>query len=172
MKSPSWLSPKLTVKRSSVDKKGVFVGKPIRKNEIIAVFGGLVVRKEEYARLVRGRFKKAEDYGLCLGSGFYLITSREGKLEKADYFNHSCNPNAGIKGQIMLAAMKNIKLGEEITFDYATTECDEDDFECKCRAKNCRGKIRKSDWKKPELQKKYRGYFSHYLQEKINKSKK
>ncbi len=35
------------------------------------------------------------------------------------YINHSCNPNAGFKGQIFMVAMRKIKRGEEITYDYA-----------------------------------------------------
>jgi len=172
MRNPSWLNPKLIVKKSSIDGKGVFAKKSIRKGEIVAVFGGLVIRKEEYAKLTRGKFKKAESYGICLGGGFYLITSREGRLEKADRFNHSCRPNAGIKGQITLVAMRSIKPGEEVTFDYATTECEESSFKCNCRNKDCRKIITGNDWKNQLLQKKYKGYFSHHLQEKINESKK
>ncbi|MDD5145205.1 MAG: SET domain-containing protein [Candidatus Pacebacteria bacterium] len=172
MTNLSWLNPKLTVKKSPVDKKGVFARKPIKKGEILVVFGGLVVKEEEYAGLKKGKFKKAESYGLGIEDGFYLITDREGKLEKADYFNHSCNPNAGIKGQITLVAMKDIKSGEEVTFDYTTTECNKYRFRCYCRTKNCRGTITGDDWQKPELQRKYKGYFSYYIQEKINKLKK
>jgi SET domain-containing protein len=39
----------------------------------------------------------------------------------ARYANHSCRPNAEadlVKGQLMLRAIKNIKPGDEITYDY------------------------------------------------------
>lgn len=36
-------------------------------------------------------------------------------------FNHSCNPNSFIKGKNELVALRDIKKGEEITFDYSTT---------------------------------------------------
>ena len=61
-----------------------------------------------------------------------------------------------------------IKKGEEITFDYAMTDDDpEDYFECNCGVKNCRKMITGNDWKMKSLQKKYRGYFSLYIQEQI-----
>jgi hypothetical protein len=41
-----------------------------------------------------------------------------------------------------------------------------------CGSPNCRGLITEEDWKIPELQKKYDGYFSWYLQEKIDGIKK
>jgi hypothetical protein len=65
--------------------------------------------------------------------------------------------------------MKN----EEITFDYAmvVSESVGSDFvfelECKCGSSNCRNKITENDWKLPEIQKKYHGFFSQYLQDKI-----
>lgn len=63
-----------------------------------------------------------------------------------DFFNHSCNPNSGIKikgNRVILIAIKNIKKGKEITWDYSTT-MDEDEWEmcCMCKIKNCRKIIR------------------------------
>ena len=93
--------------------------------------------------------------------------------DDADFFNHSCEPNAGLKGQIFLVAMRNIKKGEEITFDYVMS-CAQDGerrvlFECNCGAPNCRKEITNHDWKIPELQEKYKGYFSFYIQRDIDK---
>ena len=98
------------------------------------------------------------------------------ELEEADYFNHSCSPNAGFKGQIFLVSMRNIEAGEEITFDYAmvlhsSSNTDPYKMICKCGAPNCRKIITDDDWMIPELQESYDGYFQWYLQEKINKLK-
>lgn len=43
------------------------------------------------------------------------------------------------------------------------------ELKCKCGSKNCRKIIRGDDWKIKKLQKKYKGYFSDYLQKKIDK---
>lgn len=60
-------------------------------------------------------------------------------LEPYVIFNHSCDPNAGIKNDGVLFALKDIKVDEEIFYDYSTTS---DDLlwsmECMCGAKNCR----------------------------------
>jgi D-alanine-D-alanine ligase len=55
--------------------------------------------------------------------------------------NHSCNPNTTFTG-LDLIALRHIKSGEELTVDYATF-CNEDmePFDCRCGAKNCRGRI-------------------------------
>ena len=94
--------------------------------------------------------------------------------EPADYTNHSCDPNAGFGGSpVTLVAMREIAVGEEITFDYAMCECIEHltgncDWECKCGTPHCRGMFTGSDWRRPELWERYGNYFSPYLLKKIN----
>jgi hypothetical protein len=90
-------------------------------------------------------------------------------IGEGDYVNHSCNPNAGLSGQIGLVAMRDIKIGEEVCFDYAM--CDTmpyDEFTCGCGSLNCRVKVGGDDWRKPVLQKRYAGYFSPHVQRRID----
>lgn len=89
-----------------------------------------------------------------------------------NFLNHSCEPNAGIKGQIMLAAMRSIDRGVEITFDYAMVlhsapRCPPYRMECRCGSRHCRGVITDEDWRLLDLQQRYKGWFTWYLQEKI-----
>jgi SET domain-containing protein len=66
-----------------------------------------------------------------------------------DFVNHSCDPNAGLVivgddgSDVRLVALRDIAVGEQVTFDYSTT-MDEDDFEfdCRCGATSCRGRMR------------------------------
>ena len=94
------------------------------------------------------------------------------ETDDADWFDHSCDPNAGLWGQIILVAMREIKKGEEVTFDYCTSCSQKGDkrvlFPCECGSPNCRKKVTNHDWKNPALQKKYRGYFSFFVQRNIN----
>ncbi|MCL4268060.1 MAG: hypothetical protein KJZ72_00875 [Anaerolineales bacterium] len=56
--------------------------------------------------------------------------------------------------------------------DYAM--CDTmpyDEFECLCGAPTCRGKVGGNDWKRPELQKRYAGFFAPHVQRKIDAMK-
>ena len=64
--------------------------------------------------------------------------------EKFRQINHSCDPNAGIKGENELFAIKDIGIGDEITFDYSTVVGSQSDWsmECKCRSKKCRKQIK------------------------------
>ena len=82
--------------------------------------------------------------------------------------NHSCNPNAGLQGQITLVALRNIAAGEQICFDYAMSDAHPDFYlDCACGTPQCRGKVTGNDWMIPELQERYKGYFSPYIQRQI-----
>lgn len=167
------MTDKVKVQRSGIDRRGVFARSTIKKGEVIAVWGGHIITEKEFKRLSRKIFKDIENYATKLADGFYLVSCTKGGLEDDDFFNHSCNPNAGIKGHIMMVAMKNIRAGEEVTYDYCMTDADfACSFACQCGAKNCRKIVTTDDWRKPSLQRKYRGYFSWYIQEKIDRRAK
>ena len=134
--------------------------------ERLAIFGGRVFPVVE----------EIGDYALQIDEDFVIdgVSAHSGDFyEETFFFNHSCEPNAGIKGQIFLVAMQNIQKDEEVTFDYAmclheTKDAPQYRMECCCGRTNCRKVITDHDWKLPALQEKYDGYFSWYLQEKIN----
>jgi hypothetical protein len=64
--------------------------------------------------------------------------------------------------------MRNIAADEELTHDWCMTDHGDYTQGCNCGAPNCRGTVTAKDWQKPELQKQYAGYFSAYLQKKID----
>jgi len=168
----SYLSKKVRVVSSAINRRGAFARKLIKKDEIIAVYGGHIITQVEYHQLAKGKFKDIQDYAIKVADGFYIISSKEGKLEDDDFFNHSCNPNAGIKGHLLMVAMRAIRPNEEITYDYAMTDCDLNyRFQCRCGAKNCRKVITGHDWKMPALQRRYKDYFSWFIQERIKDSR-
>lgn len=58
------------------------------------------------------------------------------------FLNHSCEPNAAVDGR-RLVALRAIGAGEQITFDYTTTEADmAEPFDCGCGARGCLGHVR------------------------------
>ena len=68
--------------------------------------------------------------------------------------------------------MRNIQIEEEITYDYAMTDANWEnvtcaEMKCLCEANNCRRIITGDDWKRVDLQEKYKGYFSTFIQEMI-----
>lgn len=63
-----------------------------------------------------------------------------------DFVNHSCAPNCGIRqnhsGAVVLFALRNIQVGEEITFDYSTTQTGGHwHMTCQCGTPECRTNI-------------------------------
>lgn len=164
----SWMNPKLEVRESQSGGKGVFASEKIKANELLAIFGGCVMSGSDEI----GDWALQVDENIVIG----VPPGENIENDQASFFNHSCNPSAGIKGQIMLVAMKNIFPGAEVTFDYAmvlhpSVGCSPYKMQCSCGATNCRKMITDEDWRLPELQSRYDGWFSFYLQEKINSQK-
>ena len=167
MRIHSHLSPKCFVsKKSDIHRWGVFAKKNIFKGELIALWGGYVIPRKEMKKLPKEI--SDYDYPVQILDGFYIGPKSAKDLDDCEMFNHGCDPNAGVRGQIVLVARKNIKAGEEICFDYETTDTQDLKLSCKCGAKNCRSKIDGMAWKNPKFQLANKGYFSSYIQEKID----
>lgn len=101
----------------------------------------------------------------------YLIGAKNQEEEASIklYNNHSCNPNCGIRGEITFVAMTNIYKNSELTIDYCMVDNEDYAIDCNCGSLNCRKRVTGFDWKNKELQQKYKGYFTRYLQSKIDK---
>lgn len=168
--SESWVDPRLEVRFSRVHGKGVFAREAIRRGERLAIFGGAVMWIDELLELP----EPLQDFPMQIEERFVLGTRNRDQPEPADFFNHSCDPNAGFRGQIFLVALRPIEAGEEICFDYAMVVSESAgsdvvfEMDCGCGTVLCRGRITEDDWKIPQLQLRYNGYFSQYLQEKID----
>lgn len=167
--SGSWLSPKVEIRKSRIDRNGVFAKQSLSKGERVAIFGGDIMAIDEIDNLPL----PLQDGPFQIEERFVLGRRNANRREDADFFNHSCNPNCGFRGQIFLVAIRSIKKDEEITFDYAMVVSKSVGsqilfkMECNCAESRCRLMITENDWKLRELQKKYRGFFSQYLEEKI-----
>lgn len=156
----SYRSPKTEFRNSSIEGYGRFAVEPIKKDEIVAIRSGHLVdyhTMKENAEVTNGAQHQIAD-------DFFLVP-----LEKAEfpevmcYFNHSCRPNLGMQGNIVIVAARDIEAGEELCIDYAMIFSYEMSFKCQCGDKNCRKVVTGKDWMKKELRDKYKGYFSSYL---------
>ena len=160
-----YLSPKLEV-RPDPEKGGfgVFAREAAQAGEVLVVWGGNIVTEEQLETLP----PVTQHHSVQIDEGLYLATI--GELEHADYVNHSCEPNLGLRGQISLVALRDIQPDEEVCFDYAMTDSTPyDEFECHCGLPTCRGIVSGNDWQRPELWARYAGYFSPYLQRRIDR---
>lgn len=169
----SWTSDKTIVGNAGARGKGIFAKDDIPKDEIVAVSGGYIMTWDECKQLPQN----LEYLSYQVEEHLFIGVKRDDEVEDNQMFNHSCDPNLGQRGQLSMVAMRDIRKGEELTCDYATILCRIDGYdlfemECECGSENCRGVITDDDWKRPELQEKYKGYFQFFLEEKINKLKK
>ncbi len=164
----SYLSPKTVIRPSRIEGRGLFARRAIRKGEVVAIKGGHILDRAALAR-VKGRI--ACSY-IQIADGFYIgaVTAAEVKRNKL-FINHSCSPNVGILGQIIFVALRDIRAGEELTYDWAMEENSPARTRCLCGASNCRGVLTGRDWNKPALQRTYRGFFSSYLEGKVRRSR-
>ena len=158
-----YLSPKLEA-RPAPNKggMGVYACEAIRRGEVVSMWGGRVIPVEE----IYYYNEELRRYLIQVEEGLFLTPSWP--TEAAEYFNHSCDPNTGLSGQSALVAMREIEAGEEVCFDYAMSESHPlFEFDCHCGSPLCRGRTSAEDWRNLELQLRYAGYFSPYLQRRI-----
>jgi uncharacterized protein len=167
MSNLSYISPKAAVKESSIQGRGLFAKEPIEKGEIVCIKGGSIFNRRTLQEVTRtlgpAEIQIAEDFFI----GPLSEQEREGSMI---FSNHSCEPNIGVQGQIVFVALRDIQAGEELTHDWATTDDDTYEMECKCGAETCRKIITGQDWRRKDLQQKYAGYLSWYLMDKIRKN--
>jgi hypothetical protein len=159
----SFLSPKCEV-HPTPNRGGhtVVARAAIAKGELIVVWSGTLVSSEELNDMP----PTVRRYSLQVEENQYLVSLSD--CEPPDYVNHCCDPNAGLSGQITLVAMREIAAGEEITYDYAMSDGSPyDEFSCSCGSPHCRGHVSGEDWRRPDLWRRYAGYFSPYLQRRI-----
>jgi SET domain-containing protein len=161
----SHLSPKTAVRRSPIHGRGLFARNPIREGEIVCAKGGHILTRAMRDQIA-GVLGSAE---IQIADDLFIGPVDESEREACMIFsNHSCAPNIGVRGQILFVAMRPIATGEELTHDWATTDDDDYSLACRCQANGCRGTLTGKDWQRPDLQRKYRGFFSSYLQAKID----
>jgi len=111
---------------------GLFATRPFKKGErIIEYFGRTISTKEAY--------KSRSLYLFEVNSRKTIDgTTRE---NTARYINHSCKPNCEpeiVRGRVWIDAVKNIKAGDEFTYDYGDEYFDEHIKPHGCRCIKCK----------------------------------
>lgn len=161
----AYLSPKVEVRaHPATGGHGLYARAPIAQGELISVWAGVIVNGDKLRSLPEAYMHRA----VQVEEDLYQVSLRLD--EPADHGNHSCDPNAGLLGQIVLVAMRAIVTDEEVCFDYATSDGSPySEFECQCGSPNCRGQVTGEDWRRPDLWDRYAGHFSPYLQRRIDR---
>jgi uncharacterized protein len=158
------MSPKLIPADIAIAGRGTHARVPIAPGEVVAAFGGYMVSGDVFAVLPDHR----RSLSIQVADDLYLVGSEH--PEPNDMVNHSCDPNCGILGGTVLVAIRPIAVGEELCYDYAMSDGSPyDEFSCSCGTALCRGEVTGDDWSRPELIERYKGWFSAYLQARIDR---
>ena len=133
------------IKKSNIDKRGLCASKDIKEGTKIINYIGKIISKKETEE--NTKFDNEKDiYLFNLNSRYDL--DGDFKFNTARLINHSCDPNCEVEGvglKLWISAIKNIKKGEELTYDYGFSyDKDYKQFPCKCGKQNCAGYIVRS----------------------------
>ena len=133
-------------KKSGINNLGLFAKTDIKKGEKVIEYKG---RKFTHKQVEEDdRFDNSKAIYLFTLNERYVLDG-DTKTNTAKYINHSCNPNCEvdiINGKIWIIAIKDIKKGDELSYDYGFGyDADFRQFPCKCGSKNCCGYIVRDD---------------------------
>ncbi len=146
MKAKSLLSKKpqpmpasvpVIVKDTGTYGLGVFAAKLISQGTHITTFSGKRITYDECVNRIKTGTLHPDD-PFQIGRFEFIELDEQSRL-----FNHSCDPNAVIRNESDLCALRDISAGEEICYDYSTTvppsvSNSEWLMSCKCGSANCR----------------------------------
>lgn len=140
---PSWI-----VRRSSIHQRGVFARTDIPKEDKVIEYVGEKITKAESERRGLELMNKAAKTG---GAAVYIFTlNKKYDLDggqswnPARLINHSCDPNCEAfitAGRVWIYAKRDIKKGEELTFNYGFDLETWEDHPCRCGSPKCIGYI-------------------------------
>ncbi|MBC8078060.1 MAG: hypothetical protein H7Y32_18430 [Chloroflexales bacterium] len=155
-----WFDRRVVMRRSPIHGTGVFATHPIRAGErLMWVAGGIVYSSEDWRS---GRVQlDGEQYNESqLADDLFVATPKSLYY----YVNHACDP-----AMLNFVAFRDIAAGEEITTDYAYCEAGPTYLlePCRCGSERCRGRVTGNDWQLPDLQQRYRGFFTLHIERLI-----
>jgi hypothetical protein len=132
----------LIVRSSSIHAAGCYTTRKIRKGTRVIEYDGPRFTKDEADERYSDR-----DITYLFSCGDSSKTVIDG-FGTAMFINHSCDPNCesdNIDGRVFIVAIRDIPAGEELTYEYNLFDSDEDDADCYCGAKQCRGTMFSED---------------------------
>jgi len=135
------------VRKSTIQGKGAFATRLIRKGSRIAEYVGERISHEEGDRRYDDpKMKRHHTFLFVVNKKILVDAAVDGNDSR--FINHSCDPNAEVTiedRRIFIDAIKTIRPGEELYYDYSydRDDADGDDarYPCYCGSKICRGTI-------------------------------
>ncbi len=124
---------RFAVKRSPVGL-GLYAAQPISRGELVVEYTGRLLPSED-------AYRKGGKYLFEVNSRW--IVDGSGRENISRYINHSCKPNCEPRTRgmrILIYALRAIRPGEELTYDYGREYFDELIRPKGCRCDHCAGR--------------------------------
>jgi uncharacterized protein len=146
---PKKSTPRIQVRRSGVHGKGVFALVNIPKHEVIIEYKGeLITWQQAQDRHPHNPLEPNHTFYFHINEDHVIDGGVKGN--SARWINHSCKPNCEadeIGEHVFIKAIKNIKAGDELNYDYGLmideryTPKLKAEYPCWCGSKKCRGTL-------------------------------
>jgi uncharacterized protein len=138
---------RIQVRESDIHGKGVYAIRPIKAGDRVLEYKGEIITwKKAEARHPHDISQPNHTFYFHLDDSHVIDARHTGN--SARWINHSCEPNLEATqdgNRIFLNALRDIKIGEELSYDYGLvidlrkTARVKKDFACLCGATDCRG---------------------------------
>ena len=167
--SRTWNDPRAEIRESPISGSGLFARELIQMGEPVSIVGGMAMTEAEFEvfQASHPRYNAIQ-----IGEDLHLVEQPEITESIKGSMNHSCDSNAWMADEVTLTARQDIAAGEEITVDYALFTAQAGwtlDGPCQCGSPHCRRSITGNDWKRKDVQERYRNHFSPFINRWIEK---
>mgnify|MGYP006106350653 FL=1 len=128
--------------KSNIHHQGLCAARNIKMDEKVIEYIGKKITNEQAEKDIKYGYDVT--YLFTLNKKYLL--DGDFKFNTARLINHSCDPNCEVldisKTKIWVTAMRDIKKGEELSYDYGFGfDSNYKDHKCRCGSKNCVGFI-------------------------------
>lgn len=137
-----------TISKSGIHGRGVFATRAIKKGRKLIEYTGELISWEEAERRYPVDPVPYHTFLFEIGDGSHCLDAQR-RGSAAKWFNHSCKANCEVEEdddeRVWVRARRDIKVGDEMTYDYNLTCPDKVSvkdrklrYPCWCGAKKCR----------------------------------
>lgn len=162
-----WTDPRVRGALSSIEGSGLVAAALIQAGDIVCVWGGGRTISDNELRAVAASGRRYSSVAIGEDENILWGVEEVGGAGPGGA-NHSCDPNLWMHDARTVCARRDIASGEELTLDYALMTVSPDwGMACHCGVQLCRGVVTGNDWQLPELQERYSGHFSPFVNARI-----
>ena len=168
----TWVDPRIEFRTSRISGNGMFAREPIKNGEAVCIVGGTVMSDEEFAAF-QATYRNYN--AIQIDDHLHLVEDPQVTRTLEGSMNHSCDSSTWMGNDAALVARRDLAPGEEATVDYALFTTQSTwmlDTRCRCGSPHCRRIITGDDWRREDVQERYRDHFSPFINRRIERLRK